>query len=310
MPARRLTLPAAAAALLVGLATLATPALAAGPTPAPTDRPPATVAIEDGPFAYSPRELGIALRYACYGDPTTINVTVTAGAAKATGSKAITCAGGETEFPVGLGVTAPDDAPVFPPGHYSVEVRVSIPGQASEDYVLPFDGAPTLAEVRFTVVDASPKEVVKGKKITVTSGIVRGGGDLPFSAKTALEFRPDGGDWRKVKSVTSEIKSVTSSKGTLKTKVKATKSGNYRFRYAGSSESAPATSSAVHVVVRPKPKAYKSCKALTEVYKHGVGKNGATEVGLGLTNWTWSTPTYKKNKKFDLDHDGVACEKV
>nr|WP_232530931.1 excalibur calcium-binding domain-containing protein [Microlunatus antarcticus] len=161
-----------------------------------------------------------------------------------------------------------------------------------------------MAEVHFTVVvDASPKEVVKGKKITVTAGIYRGGGDLPFSAKTALEFRPDGGDWRKVKS-------VTSSNGTLKTKVKATKSGNYRFRYAGSSESAPATSSAVHVVVRPKPKAYKSCKALTKVYKHGVGKNGATEVGLGLTNWTWSTPTYKKNKKFDPDHDGVACEKV
>ncbi len=307
MPARRLTLPAAAAALIVGLATLATPALAAGPTPAPTDHPAGFVTIEDGPFFYFPRELGIALRYYCYGDPTTVNVTVTAGAAQATGSKAIICQGqpdGEPDLPVGLGLTVPEDAPAFPPGVYSVQVEVSIPGQASEVVSVQVEGPPVLAQVDILAVHASPKEVVKGKKITVNGVIIRGYGGLGFSAKTALEFRPDSGHWRKVKSVTS------SEDGGLSAKTKATKSGNYRFRYAGDSENAPATSGADHIVVRPKPKTYNSCAALTKVYKHGVGKDGATEVGLGVTNWTRNTPTYKKNKKLDPDHDGVACEQA
>ncbi len=305
MPARRLTLPAAAAALTVGLATLAmpaTPALAAGPTAAPTDHPAAYVAIEEGPGLAFPRELSIKLRYSCYGDPTTVDVVVTAGAAVASGSTAITCQG-ETDLPAGLVLTVPEDAPGFPPGVYFVEVRRTIPGQVDEVDKVKVEGPPALAPV-FVIADASPEEVVKGKQITIAGVIRRGSVGQLFSARTALEFRPDGGDWRKLKSVTS------SDAGILQTTVKASKSGNFRFRYAGSAENEPTTSSADHVVVRPKPKAYKSCAALTKVYKHGVGKDGATEVGLGVTNWTRNSPTYKKNKKLDPDQDGVACEQA
>lgn len=105
--------------------------MADGPTPTPGNHPPAYVAIEEGPGFYFPRLLGIALRYSCYGDPTTVNVTVTAGAAQASGSKAIICRG-ETDLPVGLGLTVPEGAPGFPPGVYFVEVRRTIPGQADE----------------------------------------------------------------------------------------------------------------------------------------------------------------------------------
>lgn len=80
-------------------------------------------------------------------------------------------------------------------------------------------------------MDASPEEVIKGKKITVT-GFIRHGG-LAFSARTALEFRPDGGAWRKIRSATSSEADV------LHATVKATRSGNFRFTYAGSSENEP-----------------------------------------------------------------------
>jgi hypothetical protein len=302
MRARRFALPAAVAALTLGLATLTTPASAAGPSPSPAPHPPAYVSIAEGPSPAYPRVVYIQLQYSCYGDPTTVDVTVTAGAAKASGSAAIPCQG-EVDLPVGLRLTVPEDAEGFPPGVYPVEVRASIPGQASLVTTAQVEGPPVLAPV-LVILDASPEEVIKGKKITVVGVIRRGSGGDPVSVKTALEFRPDGGDWHKVKSVTS------SEAGILSTTVKATRSGNFRFRYAGSPENEPATSSPDHIVVRPKPKAYKSCAALTKVYKHGVGKDGATEVGLGVTNWTRNTATYKKNKKFDRDHDGVACEKA
>ena len=302
MRARRFHLPAALAALALGLATLASPAMADEPTPTSADHPPAYVASEEPPGLYFPRELGIALRYSCYGGPTTVNVTITAGAAQASGSKAITCQG-EVDLPVGLGLTVPEDAPGFPPGIYFVEVRASIPGQASVAYRSRVEGPPAVAPVEL-LVDASPEEVVKGKKITVFGVIRRGSSGAPFSARTALEFRPDGGDWGKLKSVAS------SEAGILSTKVKATRSGNFRFRYVGSSENEPATSAADHIVVRPKPKAYKSCGTLVKVYKHGVGKPGAQDENGDVTTFTRDKKTYAKNKKLDRDKDGIACEKA
>jgi hypothetical protein len=300
--ARRFPLPATLAALTLGLATLATPALAEGPTPAPADHAPAYVSIEEGPGLSFPRELGIALRYSCYGDPTTVEVTVTAGAAKASGSKAIPCQG-ETDLPVGLGLTVPEDAPGFPPGVYLVEIRASIPGQASLVTTSKVEGPPALAPV-FVAADAKPEEVVKGKKITIVGVIRRGSVGAPFAARTSLEFRPDGGDWRKLKSATS------GEDGLLSARVRATRSGNFRFRYAGSSTNEPATWSPDHIVVRPKPKAYTSCAALDKVYKHGVGKPGAQDENGDVTTFTRDRKTYAKNKKLDRDLDGIACEKA
>lgn len=302
MRARRFHLPAALAALALGLATLASPATAAGPTPAPADHPPAYVASEEPPGLYFPRELGVALRYSCYGGPTTVDVTITAGAAKATGSKAIECQDG-ADLPVGVALTVPDDAPGFPPGVYDAEVRASIPGQASVVYRTRVEGPPALARVD-PVIDASPEEVVKGKKITVRGIIRRGYSGFPFAARTALEFRPDGGSWRKLKSVTS------GEDGLLSTRVKATRSGNFRFRYAGSPENEAGLSAADHIVVRPKPKAYKSCAALVKVYKHGVGKPGARDEDGDVTTFTRDAKTYAKNTKLDRDKDGISCEKA
>lgn len=302
MSARRIHLPAALAAVALGLVTLTAPASAAGPTPAPADHEPAFITAEEAPGLYFPRQAGMALGYSCYGGPTTVDVTITLGATRASGSKAISCAG--TDYlTVGVALTVPDDSPGFPPGVYRVRVQASIPGQASLDYMSQVEGPPRLAPV-FVIADASPEEVIKGKRITVAGVARRGDIGQSFSGKFALEFRPDGGEWRKAKSVTS------SEDGVLSTKIKATKSGNYRFRYAGSSENEAATSPADHIVVRPKPKAYRSCAALTKVYKHGVGRPGAQDVNGSVTTFTRSEKAYAKNKKLDDDQDGIACEKV
>jgi hypothetical protein len=163
---------------------------------------------------------------------------------------------------------------------------------------------PAAASEVFLDSAASPGEVAKGRKIRIT-GLVRAGGfEEPTALKLALEFRPDGGHWGKLKTVRSNAD------GRVDTKVRARTSGNFRLHFPGDGKLQPSTSIPYHVLVRPKPKTYKSCAALTKVYKHGVGRSGATEVGLGVTNWTRITPTYKKNKKFDRDQDGVACEKA
>ena len=193
MRARRF-LPLAVAALVLGPALLTTPAMADAPSPPPTDHPPAFVSIEEGPGLSFPRSLGIKLRYTCYGGPTTVDVTVTAGVAQASGSAAIPCKG-QVDLPVGLGLTVPEDAAGLPPGAYFVEVRASIPGQASLVAKVEVEGPPALAPV-FVIVDASPEEVIKGRNITVFGVIRRGSVGEPFSARTALEFRPDGGGWR------------------------------------------------------------------------------------------------------------------
>lgn len=301
MRARRLNLPAAVATLALGLATLATPAMADGPTPSPAPHPPAFVSIEEGPSPTEPRVVYVQLRYTCFGDPTKIDVTLTAGDVRASGSQAIPCQG-DTDLPVGLRLTVPEDSKGFPPGAYLAELRATIPGQASLVYDVGFEGPPALTSV-FIIVDASPEEVVKGRKVTVVGVVRRGPAGEPTALRTALEFRPDGGDWRKLKSVTS------SERGILSTTVKARRSGNFRFRYAGSPTLEPFTSTADHIVVRPKPKSYKSCVALDKVYKHGVGRPGAQDEGGDVTRFTRDKKTYAKNKELDRDQDGIACER-
>ena len=62
---------------------------------------------------------------------------------------------------------------------------------------------------------------------------------------------------------------------------------------------------------------YKNCKAMNAKYKHGVGKKGARDVSKSgrktttkfYRNTSLYNALYKKNKGFDRDRDGVACEK-
>ncbi|SEQ81156.1 excalibur calcium-binding domain-containing protein [Microlunatus flavus] len=301
MRARRLTLSTFIAAITLGLLTLATPAVAAGPAPA-AGQPEAYILIDEGLVIFDPALAVVSLRYACYGDPTTMDVTATVGGVQASGSVSIPCQG-VLELGTQVQLRVPEKAPQFPPGTYDVAVHASIPGQATLDRVVNVEG-PAPSSAVFLDSFVSPTEVAKGRKITITGNVRTGGFEAPTALKLALEFRPDGGAWGKLKTVRSDAD------GRVETKVRARTSGNFRLRFAGSATLDPATSYPNYVLVRPKPKKYKSCTALNKVYKHGVGRSGATEVGLGVKSWTRITPTYDKNSKLDLDKDGVACEKV
>ena len=60
-------------------------------------------------------------------------------------------------------------------------------------------------------------------------------------------------------------------------------------------------------------KTYKNCAELNQKYKHGVGKEGATDRVRGsakpVRNFSVDTKVYDANKSRDRDRDGVACEK-
>ena len=55
---------------------------------------------------------------------------------------------------------------------------------------------------------------------------------------------------------------------------------------------------------------YKNCTALNKVYKGGVAKVGAKNVG-GKTNYKpyYNNELYKANSGSDRDKDGIACER-
>ncbi|CAM5313575.1 hypothetical protein [Streptomyces fumanus] len=98
---------------------------------------------------------------------------------------------------------------------------------------------------------AGPEPVAKGKTLTVTGKLSRvdwetRGGYHGFSGqKVKLQFRKKGTDaYTTVKTVT------TSDTGTLKTTVKATTDGYWRYAYAGSTTTAPATAAGDYVDVR------------------------------------------------------------
>ena len=163
------------------------------------------------------------------------------------------------------------------------------------------------AHVRLTV--AAPGSVVKGKSIKVKGSIKREG--KKYRTTTVLEFS-SGDGWSRVKTVKS------SRKGSLSASVKPSRTGEYRYRYAGNGTTDAATSAADHVTVKPKPptkpkpRAYKNCTALNQVYPHGVGRSGARDEVRGstdpVTDFVRDTKTYKLNTKSDRDKDGVACE--
>jgi hypothetical protein len=69
-----------------------------------------------------------------------------------------------------------------------------------------------------------------------------------------------------------------------------------------------------------KPKSFKNCSAMNEVYAHGVGRKNATDKtsGTPVTNFKRSNRIYSyndgKNRRpgeydLDRDNDGIACEK-
>jgi Excalibur calcium-binding domain len=172
------------------------------------------------------------------------------------------------------------------------------------------DAEPTFEAVTITGVplagvtitaNASPEPARKGKKITV-KGTVKRDGKAYSKVKAALEFKPDGGDYAKVKTVTAD------SKGNLKTTVKADEPGTFRFTTSGTSQTEAGTSGGDFVDVIPVAKAYANCTALNKVYPYGVGKKGAHDKGGDVVDFTVDNDTYNKNKKSDRDKDGIACE--
>lgn len=62
-------------------------------------------------------------------------------------------------------------------------------------------------------------------------------------------------------------------------------------------------------------KIYPNCKALNEVYPHGVGKPGAIDKVANerddpVSSFTVNLEVYDANKdRLDRDNDGIACEK-
>ncbi|MGX2995403.1 hypothetical protein JNUCC64_14080 [Streptomyces sp. JNUCC 64] len=98
-------------------------------------------------------------------------------------------------------------------------------------------------------VDAAPGAVRTGANVTVKGDLTRASwnthryGGFP-SAAVKLEFRPTGGQWTTVKTVSAD------SRGKVRTTVKASVDGHYRLAYGGARTTGGATSPADFVDVR------------------------------------------------------------
>ena len=105
-------------------------------------------------------------------------------------------------------------------------------------------------EARLTGANAAPEPVKKGKTLTVTSKLTRANWETnKFPAyggqAVKLQFKKKG------TSVYKDVKTVkSSSTGALKTTVKATVDGTYRYVFAGTSTTAAVTSAADAVDVK------------------------------------------------------------
>jgi hypothetical protein len=109
---------------------------------------------------------------------------------------------------------------------------------------------PVLRDAALTV-NASPEPVAKNKTLTVTGKLSRadwetlGGFHGYVGQKVRLQFRKKGATtYTTVKTVT------TNSTGNLKTTVKATTDGYWRYSFAGSTTTATATAGGDYVDVR------------------------------------------------------------
>ncbi|SOD76597.1 hypothetical protein SAMN06272781_4447 [Streptomyces sp. 1222.2] len=105
-------------------------------------------------------------------------------------------------------------------------------------------------QTKLTGANASPEPVKKGKTITVTSKLTRANWDTEkFPAyggqSVKLQFKKAG------TSTYTDVKTVkTSTTGALKTTVKASADGSYRYVFAGSSGTAAVTSAADAIDVK------------------------------------------------------------
>ncbi|MFC4065071.1 hypothetical protein [Actinoplanes subglobosus] len=103
---------------------------------------------------------------------------------------------------------------------------------------------------RLATANATPEPVKKGKKITITGTLTRAdwstGAYRPYAGRyvTLQWFKRGGKKWANVKSVKSNAK------GQLKTTVKATADGSYRFVYTADAASAGATGYSDYIDVR------------------------------------------------------------
>ena len=61
----------------------------------------------------------------------------------------------------------------------------------------------------------------------------------------------------------------------------------------------------------PKARTFKNCTQLNGTYKHGVGRQGASDKtsGVRVTTFKRDNALYNANKKSDRDKDGIACER-
>ncbi|MGX2995411.1 calcium-binding protein [Streptomyces sp. JNUCC 64] len=97
--------------------------------------------------------------------------------------------------------------------------------------------------------NASPEPVRRGATITVKGDLTRADwGTLKYggfaSGAVKLQFKKAGGTWKTVKTVSAD------SRGKVKTTVKASSDGSYRFTYGGSSTTGGVTSAADRIDVR------------------------------------------------------------
>ncbi|MFJ9330855.1 hypothetical protein ACIRPN_29620 [Streptomyces sp. NPDC101230] len=133
-------------------------------------------------------------------------------------------------------------------GTWKTAARLYLPGgaQDTDDQKLPLQ----VKRATRVTVNASPEPVRQGKTITVTGRVTRANWDTHtyqgYAGRTvSLQFKAAGS------SSYSTVKKVKSGKtGALKTTVKATGSGTWRWTYYGNTTSGAKSSPGDHVAVR------------------------------------------------------------
>ncbi|MER6115683.1 hypothetical protein [Streptomyces sp. NPDC001743] len=135
-------------------------------------------------------------------------------------------------------------------GTWRTAARVHLPGDSQDidDVNLPV----RVQRATRLTVDASPEPVAMGRTITVSGRLTRANWDTHTyqgyaGRSVSLQFKPAGASsYRTVKTTTS------GATGSLRTTVKATGPGTWRWTYYGNSASGASTSGGDHVATRPR----------------------------------------------------------
>ncbi|MEV7301505.1 hypothetical protein [Streptomyces clavifer] len=133
-------------------------------------------------------------------------------------------------------------------GTWRTAARVFLAGDAHDidDENLPLQ----LRRATRVTVNAAPEPVTKGRTLTVTGRVTRANWDTHtyqgYAGRTvSLQFKATGAS-----SYTTVKKATSSTSGALKTTVKATGPGTWRWTYYGNSTSGAKSSAGDHVAVR------------------------------------------------------------